>query len=393
MEKTVFDKSLKVFPNKSKAIFLAHCSISPTYNRGVEMMQQFTTDIGAEGVASLPRYFELLPTLHKNGARLLGTSAENISYVHNTAEAMSMIANGYPFSPGDQIISYMHEYPSNHYPWYMQKKRGVELILLSDSSPSDHYADINKPKGWSMEELESKVSAKTRLVAISHVQFSSGYAADLKELGAFCLERNIDLVVDCAQSLGCLPVYPEEFHISAVASSAWKWLMGPWGSGLLYTSADFRKKLDITMVGPGTMRQGINYLDVQWNPREDGRMFEYSTLPWDHIGGLNVILEEIFLRYTPEAIRDEIFRLQNLLLEHLDTRYLRLLQTEEKHRSGILAAEPVGDYNKIVGLLMQEDVVISAPIGYLRFAPHFYNDDDQIVHAAQKINKACALLS
>ena len=388
----MFDKSTDCFPNKKDTIFLAHCSISPLYAKAADAMHEFTSDMARAGVELLPKYFDLLPKFHRNAAELLKTSASNISYVHNTAEAMSMVANGYPFKPGDQIVSYVHEYPSNHYPWKLQSRRGVELILLEDFAPNGGYGEGEKPKGWSINDLEDKVTEKTRVVAISHVQYSSGFAADLLELGNFCREKNIDLVVDCAQSLGSLPVYPEEYNISAIAASAWKWLMGPWGSGILYTSEEFRNKLALTMGGPDQMVQGLDYLDLRWNPRNDGRCFEYSTLPWDHIAAMNVLLEDLFLKYRIEKIRDEIFRLQDLLLEHLNKKHLRILSTPRQNRSGILAVEPAGDFKKIVEALLREKVVISAPIGYLRFAPHYYNDDDQIRSAAEKINNTLSLM-
>lgn len=384
----MFDKSSDRFPNKKATIFMAHCSISPLYSKAAKAMQEFTHDMADAGFAALPKYFDLLPRFHRNMAELLKTLAKNISYVHNSAEAMNMVANGYPFLPGDQVISYAHEYPSNHYPWFLQQKRGVELILLADRAPSKDYVDLSKPTGWSMNDLEDKITDRTRIVAISHVQYSSGYAADLAELGRFCRMRNIDLVVDCAQSLGSLPIYPEEYNIAAVAASAWKWLMGPWGSGVLYTSEEFRQKLEITMGGPDQMIQGLDYLDLSWNPRQDGRCFEYSTLPWDHIAALNVLLEDLFLNHAMEDIRDEIFRLQDLLLGYLDTTNLQVLLPPQKNRSGILAAEPVGDYKIIIDTLAKEGTILSAPIGYLRFAPHYYNDDNQIKNATEKINRA-----
>ena len=112
-----------------------------------------------------------------------------------------------------------------------------------------------------------------------------------ERLGEFCRQRAIDLVVDCAQSLGCLPVRPEACHVAALASSGWKWLLGPWASGLLYTSPDFRRKLRPVMAGPGMMRQQLDYLDHRWNPHVDGRLFEYSTLAWDHAAGVLLLNE------------------------------------------------------------------------------------------------------
>lgn len=241
-----------------------------------------------------------------------------------------------------------------------------------------------------MEELESLVTDRTRVIAVSHVQFSSGYGADLEQLGCFCEERDIDLIVDCAQSLGCLPVFPEEYHIAAVASSAWKWLMGPKGSAILYTSQELRHKLKITMAGPGLMKQGLNYLDHRWDPHEDGRMFEYSTLPWDHVAALNRVVKDIFLNCSMNEIHAEVIRLQDILLEHLDPDLVTPLVFKEKHRSGILTSIVKVDVQGVVGKLLEKGVVATAPVGYLRLAPHFYQEDEEMIRAARMINETCA---
>ncbi len=385
----MFDKSNARFPAKNKAIFFGHCAISPLYGSAVETIKTFLDDMAAKGIRALPSYLDIMSVFHGNFSRLLKTGPANISFVHNTAEALCQIANGYPFESGDQVISYMHEYPSNHYPWFLQKKRGVELLLLPDSDPTGESGDISRPKGWSMEQLEAMVTKRTRVVAVSHVQFTSGYAADLALLGAFCKERNIDLIVDCAQSLGCLPVYPEQYHLAAVASSGWKWLMGPRGSGVLYTSEKLREKVNITMAGPAMMQQGLAYLNLDWAPHTDGRMFEYSTLPWDHVAALSTILSEVFLQHSMEDIRAEVFRLQDVFLNHLDQDTLRFLLFSEKHRSGILAAYPKGDVQSLVKKMGEAGLIVTAPVGYLRFAPHYYLDDNQIIEAARIVNSIC----
>lgn len=379
-----------LFPDADGSIFLGHCSVSPLYRRAARAIRDFTDDIAAHGVGGLKPHLDILPRLHANGARLLGCAAADISFVHNTAEAMSMVANGYPFAAGDQVISYLHEYPSNHYPWVLQERRGVELIQLADCDPIGDRGDDSRPRGWSMDELEAKVTARTRVVAVSHVQFSSGYAADLRRLGGFCRERGIDLVVDCAQSLGCLPINPEECHIAALAASGWKWLLGPWASGLLYTSGELRRKLQPVMAGPGMMRQHLDYLDHRWNPHDDGRLFEYSTLAWDHAAGLNAVLEDIFQRYDGAAIRDEVFRLQEVFLAHCDPDLVKPLRFARDNRSGIVALEVAGDLAAIMAQLAAAGVVMTGPAGYLRLAPHFYQSDRQMIRAAAIVNRICA---
>jgi len=383
----MFDKSENAFPAKKNSLFLAHCAISPMQRHAKEAAQGFLQAMAEGGISRLPAYYNLLPKFHKLYAELLQTDATNISSVHNTAEGMCLIANGYPFQPGDEIISYIHEFPSNHYPWRLQEKRGVKLVLLGDSDPLGTFADISSPRAWSMKELEEKVTARTRLIALSHVQFTSGYTADLKALGLFCKERNIDLVIDGAQSVGCLPVYPEEYNVSAVAVSCWKWLMGPFGTGILYTSPALRDKIELTMAGSSSMQQGLEYLDHTWNPYVDGRKFEYSTLSWEHLAALNGLLENLFLRYSMDAIRAEVLRLQDVFLDALDPDLFRPMLFPDIHRSGILALLPKSDPEALVERLAKQNIIVTLRSEYIRVAPHFYLSDADMEKAAHCFNR------
>ncbi|MBN4068119.1 hypothetical protein JYU06_01145, partial [Desulfotalea psychrophila] len=112
----MFDKSEKAFPAKRNNVFLAHCAISPMQRHAKEAAQEFLDAMTEGGISRLPAFYKLLPKFHQKCASLFKTDAGNISSVHNTAEGMCLIANGYPFQPGDEIISYVHEFPSNYYP-------------------------------------------------------------------------------------------------------------------------------------------------------------------------------------------------------------------------------------------------------------------------------------
>ena len=147
------------------------------------------------------------------------------------------------------------------------------------------------------------------------------------------------------------------------------------------------------MAGPGLMRQGLKYLDHRWQPHEDGRLFEYSTLPWDHVAGMNRVLQDIFLDQSMDEIGAEVFRLQEVLIQHLDSDLLRPLIFSPEHRSGIVTAIVRCDVQAAVQKLAERDVVVTAPVGYLRMAPHFYQDDDEMIRAARLINQVCGELS
>jgi len=366
-------------------IFLSYCSVSPLFPGGKEGAVRFLTDQSLLGYRMFQKYGNVLDPLHAAAAKLLRTAPENLSFLTNTSEGLNLIAAGYPITPGDRIISYVHEYPSNHYPWVIQQKRGAELHLLKNHNPTG----IETPSAvaFDFEELERVATPNTKIVALSHVQFTSGFAASLREIGSFCKERGIDLVIDAAQSLGSMPLYPDEWNIAAVAVSGWKWLVGPIGSGLLYTSPEFREKIEPIMGGADLMKQGQDYLNHTWAPHSDGRKFEYSTLSLDLAVALTACIEQLFLNETPEAIFREILRLQDLALETLDRdRYTPLLFAPE-HRSGILSLIPAsGTVETVLRNAAEQKLFITSRGGYIRFAPHFFTTDEEIQRAVSILN-------
>ncbi|MHC5037111.1 MAG: aminotransferase class V-fold PLP-dependent enzyme [Planctomycetota bacterium] len=381
----MFDKSPDRFPIKRKYIFLTHCGVSPLYSGAFQREREIARQHRDLGAVLFNRYEPLLDDLRASAAALMKTSPENLAFVKNTSEGMSMIACGYPFEEGDQIISYIHEYPANHYPWKLQEKRGAELILLPDRNPT-RISLGDRPCAWAFEDLEARVTDRTRIVALSHVQFATGFAADLPHLGAFCKSRGIDLVIDAAQSLGALPVLPEEWNLAAVVSSGWKWLMGPVGTGLMYTSAAFREKIADVMAGAEMMVQGTEYLDHTWAPHGTAKRFEYSTSPVTLAGALEACIREVHLAYGVEAIRDEVFRLVDIILKTLDRDRFTPLEFSDPHRSGILAMACKEDPESLVKALAAKGVISSCRGGLLRFAPHFYLTEAEVRKAVATLN-------
>ncbi len=391
-------RNLSHFPSKKHSNFLAYNSVSPVSLPAADRAIRFINRQSEVGRGMLAEYVgeeSVATRFHKNFGALLKTSPDNISMSTNTSESLSMIANGYPLTAGDQIISYVHEYPANHYPWVIQsRRRGVELIQLSDvemdQEQRDYVASVpgSFARSWSFDELESRVTPRTKIIALSHVQFTSGFAADLPRLGAFCRQRQIDLVIDAAQALGCLPIYPEEYGIACVASSGWKWLLGHIGAGVMYTSPEFREKIQITMSGSDHMKQESDYLNHTWDPYATGKKFEFSTVSYALLDGLSVGVEEIFLPNTLEAIRDHNFAMQELILAHLDFSKYQPVVHLPAHRSGILALIPkISTAEQIAADLNRQKIVITPRDGYLRLAPHLCTTEDEVLAAVAALNR------
>lgn len=381
----VLNKSDELFPIRKKYIYLNHCGVSPlfmsAYRKEVEIAEGHLSD----GVIFLgDRYPAILERLRNAAGKLMNTSPQNIAFVRNTTEGISLVANGYPLAKCDEIITYEYEYPATYYPWKLQEKRGARLILVPGQSVAARGGG-SIPGPWTMRDLEERTTSKTRIITMSHVQFTNGYAGDLREIGAFCKEHRIDLVIDAAQSLGSLPVYPENDNVAAIVASGWKWLMGPLGTGIMCTSEEFREKIEPVMVGAEVMRQGMNYLDHSWDPHRSAKRFEYSTSPISLAAALEVCITDLVLSSGVDNIRAEIVRLQDIFMRQLDQDRYQPMLYPDVHRSGILSIvcpEP----DMVVQRLLERGIVCSSRGGYLRIAPHFYNTEEEMVRAAAALN-------
>lgn len=381
-----FDKSPSLFTSRREMAFMGHCSISPLYSKAADIAVELIRGQELHGGAPLiEAYMEQLHKLKAHTAALLRSRPENIAAVKNTSEALSMVANGYPFEPGDEAVSFVQEYPANHHPWRLQElARGVKLKLLSNI-PAREDIPASMIGRWSMEEMESLVTSRTRVIALSHVQFTSGYAADLRQLGSFCKERGIDLIIDAAQSLGAMPLYPEEWNIAALASAGWKWLLGPMGIGVLYTSPAFRDKLRPVQVGAESMKQEFDFMNLEWDLQRTARRFEYSTLPVPLVAALAAAIGDVHARYGAEAIFREILRLQDIFLARLDNPACKPLLFEPAHRSGILSVY-CDKLDEVKKKLSAKGIVCAPRSGFLRVAPHFYNTEEDMGVLAEVLN-------
>ena len=183
---TTFDKSAAAFPGRDRQVFLVACSASLLPAVALERMVAAAHDQAQFGALVFSSYDETLDRFHRTAARLLGTAASDISFQRNTTEGLSLIAGGYPFRPGDEVVGYVHEYPANHYPWRNLTRRGVSLVELPNVTyPGDPGAD-GRPYALSLDALEQRITSRTRMVALSSVQFTSGFAVSVESLAEIC---------------------------------------------------------------------------------------------------------------------------------------------------------------------------------------------------------------
>jgi len=225
-----------------------------------------------------------------------------------------------------------------------------------------------------LEDLAAAVDKKTRLLAISHVEFASGFRHDLGRIGELCRKRRAIFLVDPIQGLGALPFNAAEMGIDIVATGGHKWLLAPEGIGLLCVRPDLMDRIEPLSVGASSVRDSGSYLSYDPTLRPTAERYECGTINMCGAFGLGAAIE--FLRSVRIArIAAEIRKVTDHLCNGLPRKGYKLFSPRgEGEWSGILSFETKGlDPGAVALRLKEAGVIVAAREGRLRASPHFYN--------------------
>lgn len=364
-------------PLLAQGVSLNHAGIAPQPRSAAvaDFEARRADGLVAEALHSLSG---LTARLRAAYARMTKVTPEEIAITRNTAEGVNVVAQGFPWKKGDSILTVDIEYPSNVYPWWNLRERGVAIKTVPERNGR-----------VDLDEFLSAIDSSTRLVAISHVEFASGFRFDLAALAAACREREIFLFVDAAQSLGALPV--DLSLVDAAAWPTWKWLMGPIGMGGFYLARRRLDHLRPVFVGADGMRPTRDYLEYDFTPKPDASRFEFSTgNPLGELGTEEAlrIMAPIFSGELASAATARILSLADRLIGIFEARGARLHSSlRAGERSGILSFITPGDPRQLAAQLKAGGVEVAVRAGRLRLAPHFYNDERDL----ERVKNALAI--
>ncbi len=147
----------------------------------------------------------------------------------------------------------------------LQKRLGVKLVLVPEVEGR-----------ILIESLFAAVTSRTRMMALSHVEYASGFRHDLVAIGRFCRERGILLCVDAIQSVGVLPVDVKGMNIDYLSADGHKWMLGPEGLGIFFCGKELLDTLR-PEVGWMNVINATDYGNIDFTLRGDARRFECGT--------------------------------------------------------------------------------------------------------------------
>jgi cysteine desulfurase / selenocysteine lyase len=363
-----------LYPGTTDVAYLDSAAVGLLSTRVRDAMTAVLTEHQQSGIAAAPNWREHAGRVRASVARLVGGRADQVAFTQNTSTGLATVTNGLDWRDGDNVVVPAGEFPSNFYSWLQLRRRGVQV---REVAMTDGRARV--------EDVLAAIDRRTRVLAISAVQYSSGYRYDLGVFGEACRDGEVLLVVDGTQAVGALVVDVEVVGIDVLAVSAHKWMLGPFGIGFTHLSERAMQRLTPSTVGWLSVEDPFAF-DHEPVLADDGRRFESGTENSAGIAGLGAtvdLIHELDRQRVEDRVLDRAAELASMLEQagmvvHLPDRRDR--------RSGIvIASSPSTPHEALHASLVSQGVRCSLRGNGLRFAPHYFTTGADLQRAAEGV--------
>ena len=366
-EMTNWNEIVRLFPINDSQIWLNNCGVSPGNNNSVNRVKSHYDDFSLNGIyLKKDNLLTIKEEIKTTLSKLLNCNPQDLALIHNTAEGANSISLGIQLETNDEIILLEDEYPSNHFPWLHWQEKGIKITYLKSKSSTDEY----------LHTFQKTITDKTKLVALSAVHWCTGVVLPVNKIAQICKEHDILFFLDGAQGVGHVPL--DLNLISFSAFSAWKWLLGPAGLGVLYISNDVIRKVKPLFSGPGLVKDPSEYKPYDEILQSVNR-YEYSTPPfsnWIYFHESLKLLESLGWENVMNYITNLSVQLANSLAELGYEVFNKNITTM---KSAIISfSHPMKNVEELLKYLQDNKIIGQIRANRMRFSPHICNTKDQI---------------
>ncbi len=355
----------EMFPTLSEMTYLNNAATGIPPMTCVNAMKEYLDNrITAKG--DFEEAIENLKEIRELLANLLGGKRGNFGFMPNTTSGLNAFAHSIDYPDGSNVVLCDLEFPANYIPWqHLCRVHGVELRVVKSEGGAA-----------TTDAFKEQVDENTRVLAISQVQFSSGFRSDLGALAEIVHGVGGYLVADIIQAAGWADTDLVKEGIDFAAGQAAKWMLGPIGAGYVYASDKSMEELTPKYLGWWGVKEFREFGYFEREPFSDAKMFQIGSPAMISYVGL---LETLRMLTSLPAKARESVALENAyyLRKLLDEKGIEYYDFEESHRSPIISCLPkdVEDLNK---KLKENRIHCSVRNGRLRVSPHFYNNKEEI---------------
>jgi selenocysteine lyase/cysteine desulfurase len=361
-------------PRRQGLIPLNNAAMSPLNRKAAEAMTRSITELMHPDASSREGWLNDLRSAHATFADLLDCDPHEVTFMPNVACAMSAIANALKLGPDDEIVTVDQEYGSNAYPWHETASRTGASVVLARSR-DDGSIDTRC--------IAALIGQKTRIVAVSWVQFQTGVAVDLHALTAACERYGALLVVDTTQGVGVAPFSMKRSGVDVIAGSMHKWLGGPPGLAYLAIRQDRVGELEPLVVGPYSYGDVACGYDADAKPLPSAARFRSGTPPLIAIAG-SAAAARVALDFGIGNVSERALSLAVYLRQSLETHGHRVISPAAM-TSPIVTFVPRQGLEAGSRKLASRGVSFALRGGGLRLSPHAFNTRSDIETAVEAL--------
>ena len=368
------------FPVVNERTYLISASLGPLSRRSRRLAEEHLDlwqRLGPEELwfdHGMPK----LQECREQFARLIGADSDEIAIVPSVSSGLSSIATCLDFEARPKVVLTEMDFPTNHYVWRAQQRRGAKLDVVA--SPDKIRVEA--------EDVVDRIDDQTAIVNVNRVLFESSWIMDLDSIVSTAQDAGSLVVVDDFHGSGVLPLDVHAARIDLLLTGALKWLCGGQGIAFLYCRRDLITRLEPLVVGWFGTKNPFDFDRTKLELRDDARRFETGTftLPqaWTASGGLEIILE-----VGVERIRARSRELTSALIERLDDVDVEVLTPRSAvQRGGLVRIKIPGGREHAEMLLHQlfeRDVVLDSRGDTLRISPHFFNDEGDLDRCVEEL--------
>lgn len=363
------------FPHAENLVYMNHAAVAPL---GRHVKNALAAFVEERHLTNIENFFDFQPTVEHTkalAASIMGTQASQIAYAPNTSYGLNYLVLGLDWQEGDRILVPACEFPANVFPFMHLQSKGVTVDFIPD-----------KEGTFTLEDIERMIRPETRLLSISWVQFLSGFRADLESVGRLCRAHDLLFCVDAIQGLGALQIDVEACHIDFLASGCHKWVMATQGIGLVYVAQPL---LDQLYPFAGWLHGPIdwdNLTEYRLTYHEDGRRFRLGTQNAMGIAALGAALG-FYRQAGPAWCEARVLENASRLRTGLAALGFSVYgSVDPAHSSGIVTVRHP-QAAVLFEAMKEARIHVAVRNGLLRFAPTFYNSEDEVAYVLDTCKK------
>lgn len=355
------------FPILQKVIHLNHAGIAPVMTRAMLAAAHFAAEATRTAQTNYVEWEQRIEKVREIASWFIGAQPEEVAFVRNTSHGLSLVGEGLDWRSGDNVVTTAVEYPSNVYPWMNLRHRGVETRLV----PS-------RDGELRVEDLVAAIDSRTRLVSVSHVEFSTGFRFDLKALADAVHAKGALLCVDAIQSLGVHPIDVVRMGVDFLAADGHKWLCSFEGCGIFYIRKQLISQVRPALVGWNSVVENKNFDKYDFTLPEHARRYEEGSLPQLTIFPLGAAIEK-FAEIGIDRIEKMALHNAALVREEIARRGHRVVNFRGSPLDvAITCFTGSFDGASVVRYMKKNGCDLAFRRGAVRVSPHFYNNADDV---------------